>query len=162
MKKILYIFTLLIFITGCNLGNTPTAKIEDLLTKYQSLNKTIEISYEDLIDRNSLSQKHITEYENIIKKQYENLSYEIKEEKIDGDTAVVTTEIEVLDYKDILSKYNINMNSNEYHNKLISELKKANKKIIYTVDFNLTKNDKDKWEIDELTNEQKNKLLGIF
>ena len=162
MKKILYIFVLIILLTGCNLSNTPTAKTEDLLTKYQSLDKSIKISSNDLIYKNNLSEKYIQEYEKLIKKQYENLSYEVKEEVIDGDSATVTTEIEVLDYKDILTKYNIDMNTDEYHDKLIKELKKVNKRITYTIDFTLTKNDKDKWELDELTNEQKDKLLGIF
>ena len=162
MKKILYILVLIILLPGCNLGNTPTAKTEDLLTRYQSLDKSIKISSNDLIKENNLSEKYIQEYEKLIKKQYENLSYEVKEEVIDGDSATVTTKIEVLDYKDILTKYNIDINTDEYHNKLIKELKKANKKITYTIDFTLTKNDKDKWELDELTIEQKDKLLGIF
>ena len=162
MKKILYILVLTILLAGCNLGNTPTAKTEDLLTRYQSLDKSIKISSNDLIKENNLSEKYIQEYEKLIKKQYENLSYEVKEEVIDGDSATVTTEIEVLDYKDILTKYNIDINTDEYHNKLIKELKKTNKKITYTIDFTLTKNDKDKWELDELTIEQKDKLLGIF
>ena len=162
MKKILYILILLLIITGCNLNNTPTSKVEHLLTKYQSLDKDIEINYLDLVNNNNISINYKEEYEKIIKKQYEKLTYEVKEEVIDGDSATVTTEIEVLDYKDIITKYNLNMTSDNYNEKLIRELKKVNKKITYTIDFSLTKDNNDKWQVDELNDEQRNKLLGIY
>lgn len=162
MKKIIYVLIIILFITGCNLGNTPTAKTEDLLIKYQSLDKSIKINYNDLINNNNISNNYKEDYANLIKNQYEKLSYEVKEEVIDGDNATVTVELEVLDYKDVFSNYNLNITSDEYNEKLVKELKKVRKKITYTVDFTLTKNGKDKWELDELTDEQKNKLLGIY
>ena len=111
MKKIKYIL-LILLLSACSLNNTPTSKIEELLGKYQSLNKEIIINTNDL----------------------------------------AITGIEVLNYKDI-----INNNKED----IIKELKNTKSKITYTIDFTLTKN-KDKWKIDELTREQKDKLLGIF
>ena len=123
MKKILLIIILLA--TACNLNNTPTSKIEELFSKYQSLNKEIKIDYKDLVGNKDISEEHQKKIEKLIKKQYQNLSYEIKEEAIDGDTATVTAEIEVLNYKDKINEY---INNNDHNKDIINELKKEKEK----------------------------------
>ncbi|MBQ6495473.1 MAG: hypothetical protein IJI49_05680 [Bacilli bacterium] len=148
MKKLLIL--LLLLLIGCSLSNTPTSKIEELLNKYQSLNKEIEIDT-NIINNNREYENEIKE---IIKKQYKNMSYEIKDEEIDGKTATVVVEIEVYNYKDILDR-------EAETNKIIKELKETKNKITYTIEFKLFK-EKDNWIIEELTDEQNNKLLGIF
>ena len=148
MKKLLIL--LLLLLMGCSLSNTPTSKIEELLNKYQSLNKEIEIDT-NIINNNREYENEIKE---IIKKQYKNMSYEIKDEEIDGKTATVVVEIEVYNYKDILDR-------EVETNKIIKELKETKNKITYTIEFKLFK-EKDNWIIEELTDEQNNKLLGIF
>ena len=150
MNKIKNLIILIILLISCSLNNTPTSKIEELMGKYQSLNKDIEINYNYLGLENN--KKEIKE---LIKKQYKNMTFEIKEEKIDGDYATVTTEIEVLNYKNILNNY-----TNE--EEIINNLKKVKDTIVYTIEFTLTKNNKGKWELDDLNEEQKNKLLGIY
>ena len=52
-----------------------------------------------------------------MKKQYKDMTYTIKDEVIDGDTATVTTEIEVYDY------YKINKDAEDYYNKNPDEFK---------------------------------------
>ena len=42
MKKILSLFIFLLLLVGCSLANSPTSKVEDLLTKYQTLDKDIK------------------------------------------------------------------------------------------------------------------------
>lgn len=49
-------------------------------------------------------------YSDIMKRQYEDLTYEIKDEVIDGDNATVTVEIEVYDY------YKVNQEAQNYYN----------------------------------------------
>ena len=164
MKKyrLTIILLVLIILIGCSIANNPTSKVEDLLGKYQRLEKDITIDYQDLSIDNNISKKYTDEYEKIIKNQYQNLSYEIKEEIIDGDNATVTTSIEVIDYKDILNKYSKNEYTTEkYHELIIKDLKDAKNKVTYTIDFTLTKDNKDNWHIDNLTNEIKEKMLGI-
>lgn len=165
MKK--YILTFIIFICallleGCTIANTPTAKTEELLSNYQRLDKKININYYDLsIDRN-LSEQVQKEYIKLIKDQYQNLSYEIKEEIIDGNTATITTSIKVKDFKKIINNYNKNeYTTEEYHNLIIDDLKDAKDKVTYTIDFTLIKDSEGNWNIDDLTNEMKEKLLGI-
>ncbi len=76
MNKIKNLIILIILLISCSLNNTPTSKIEELMGKYQSLNKDIEINYNYLGLENN--KKEIKE---LIKKQYKNMTFEIKEEK---------------------------------------------------------------------------------
>lgn len=162
MKKIyLVIFSLLLIITGCSLSNNPNSRVEELLGKYQGLDDSIIISPNVLANANNLSSDLEKDYSNLIKKQYRNMSYEIKDTKEDGDKSVVTTEIEVLNYKKIINNMTGEV-SNEYHKRLISKLKNTHDKVTYTIDFNLTKKGNGKWEVDALTNDMENKLLGIY
>lgn len=156
MKKI--IILLILLLVACSLNNTPEAKVEELLSKYQLLNKNIEINYQDLINDNNLTKENIKEIEKIIKKQYQNMTYEIKEEMVDGNSATVTSQIEVYNYKKIIENNYLNKD----YKKTIKELKKTKEKITYTINFKLTKNKNEKWKLKELTDEEKNKLLGIF
>ena len=98
MKKILIIILFFIILTGCELNNNPTSKVEELLGNYQGLNKSINYNYIELSKEAGLNQELIDKYESLLKKQYRNMVYEIKEEKIDGNKATVTTEIEGIDY----------------------------------------------------------------
>ena len=102
IKKIILLPTIIIicisFLAGCDLANTPTSQVEEYLSKYQRLDKTIDINEFLLIDEEDLTENNKEEYQKLIKKQYRNLSYSIKEEEIDGNKAKVTAEITVLDY----------------------------------------------------------------
>lgn len=153
---------MIFFVTGCELSNNPTSKVEELLGKYQMLDKDVSTSYLNLSSEDDISQELQTRYEKLIKKQYQNLTYEIKEEKIDGDVATVTTEIEVLNYKRVLEKYDYgSYSSEEYHKKVLDELEKVTDKITYTIDFNVTKNSNENWVLDALGKTEAEKLLGI-
>ena len=162
MKKIIIIiYSILFILTGCSLSNSPNSKVEELLNKYQKLDKSIIISPSILANDNNLNNNLETKYSNIIKKQYKNLSYEIKNTKEDGNTAIVTTEIEVINYKKIINNTN-GPKGNIYHQKLIKSLNETQEKVTYTIDFTLTKDEKGKWIVNNLSNEIENKLLGIY
>ena len=162
MKKTILIIIALTILTGCSLGNTPTSRVEDLLSRYQMLDNSIDVSYTALSNDTNLEQDIANKYEETIKKQYRNLSYEIKEEEIDGNTAEVTVQIEVMNYKSIIDKYDrSNYEINQYHKLITDNLEKSKEKITYTLEIPLTLNN-EKWQVDDLTEEIKNKLLGIY
>ena len=162
MKRNLLIIVLTFFLAACSIANTPTSKVEDLLGNYQRLDDNITINYYDLSNDKNISTDLQDEYNDLIKDQYQSLSYEVKEEEIDGDVATVTASIEVMNYKDIINKYNKNSyQSAEYHRLILDDLKNASEKTTYTIDFTLTKDDNGDWHVDELSNEEKEKLLGI-
>ena len=164
MKKniVLFLLAIVIFITGCELNNNPTSKVEELLSKYQKLDDEIVINYADLANTDELTDEQIDRYKNVIESQYKSLSYEIKEEEIDGDKAIVTTQIEVINYKEVLDKYSIdNYDIDEYYDLVLDDLEKAKDKVTYTIDFEVIK-ENDEWVINNLNNEQRQKLLGIY
>ena len=105
INKILLIIISIFFIVGCgNMMNTPTKKVEEFLSKYQTLDKKVIDQLDDVMeDADSFTDEQKEKYHDLMKKQYQNLSYKIKEETEDGDNAVVTVELEVLDYGSSIS-----------------------------------------------------------
>ena len=100
MKKILIGLSLLLLITGCtSTMNTPTKKVEEFLGKYQSMDSEVLAQLDQVIsDDINMSDDQKSEYRSLLEKQYQNLSYKIKNEEIDGNKATVDVEIEVYDY----------------------------------------------------------------
>lgn len=121
MKKILLCFSCImaiVLLSGCTMDNTPTKKVEKFLDSYKNQDETVLNQLKDMVDTDSLMDDTQKEtYQDIIKKQYKDMSYEIKDETIDGDTATVTAEIEVYDY------YKINKDAEDYYNKNPDEFK---------------------------------------
>lgn len=156
MKKFILVIIINLFLCGCMIANTPTSKVEEYLGKYQKLDDSVSLSYVQLSFDEDIDTKYIDKYEDLIEKQYKNLSYEIIEEEIDGNNAIVSVSIKVYDYKEVLDKVD---DSN--HDKIISSLEKQRDKIEYTIKFNLKRDDKDNWEVLEPSMEDYRKLLGI-
>lgn len=127
------------------------------------LDDSINISYTSLTSDINLSQEIINGYEKVIEKQYRNLSYEVGDEVIDGDRATVTIQVEVMNYRDVIDKYNKNdYEITRYHKLVLESLEDTKEMVTYTLDITLTKDDSDNWVVDTLTLENQNKLLGIY
>lgn len=100
-KKIIVFLSLLtLFVTGCgNNMNTPTGKVEEFLGKYQSMDSDVLTQLDKVIaDDSTMDDTQKKDYKTLMEKQYQNMSYKIKDEEIDGDEASVLVEIEVYDY----------------------------------------------------------------
>ena len=175
-KKIILIslFMLCFILTGCSLNNTPKAKVETLLMKYQKNSDSVMSELDDYLNTLDIQDDAHEEYKKVYTKQYSDLTYSIKNEMIDGDTATVTTQIEVYDYykidndatkyvSDNPDKFSTN---NVYDSKKVLEYKidkltNAKDRVTYTVVFNLTKVDNE-WKVDNLSNEDLEKIHGIY
>lgn len=134
MKKIFLCFSCImaiVLLSGCSFDNTPTKKVENFLDNYKNQDETVLTQLKDMISTDSLmDETQKSTYEDIMKKQYKDMSYVIKDETIDGDTATVTTEIEVYDY------YKINKDAEDYYNNNPDEFSS-------TTDNSITKDVKD-------------------
>lgn len=176
-KRIIFIFSLLsilLIITGCTMNNTPRAKVETVLMKYQKNSDSIVSELDDYLNTLSIPSDSHDEYKKIYLKQYSDLKYDIKDEMIDGDTATVTAQIEVYDYYKIendATKY-INDNPDKFSNNDIYDSAKvleykldkfnnAKDRVTYTINFKLTKIDNE-WTVDNLSNEDLEKIHGIY
>ena len=179
MKKIGIVVLVLICLLGCEkLENSPTKQVEAKLSDYQTLNEKVLDDLKISIEKSGNftdDQKEI--YTDIMKRHYQNLRYEIKEETVDGDEAIVTVEIEVTDYSKVLTDAENYRQSNEkefmddkgnysqalYNSYKLNAMKSANEKVKYTIDFTLTKDDKkDRWMVNNLTTADEQKLNGTY
>jgi len=177
MKKIKVFFVtilMLILTTACALGSTPTSAVERLFASYNNNDEEIMVELDDYVNTSSLSDEQNKKYKEVYLKQFRDLKYEMKEEVIDGDSATVTTQITVYDYykaeKDANNYLTTNsdefMTDGEYDESKftdykLKELDKVNTTVDYTIDFTLTKVDNE-WVVNELTNEQLEKIHGVY
>lgn len=179
MKKFLCALALVVLLTGCELGkqldNTPTKKVENFLNKYQTLDDDVLDSLDSVIAEETLfNNDQRDKYRDIVKSNYQKMSYKIKDEEVDGNTARVTVEIEVIDYSKIMSDaedyrekhkdeflVNNEYNESKFIDYRLDKLKEAKEKVKYTMDLSLTKV-KDEWIIDDLSKENEAKLNGVY
>ena len=176
MKKIFLLLLPLLFIGCGTMTSTPTKKVESFLASYQTLDDDVITQLEDTADNETKfndEQKKV--YIDLMKKHYQDLKYEIKDETIDGDNAIVTVEIEVTDYTKVMdeaekylndNKEEFNNANNEYDETLfttyrLNKLKESNDKTKYTLNIYLTKNDNE-WQINDLTNTDRMKIQGMY
>ena len=176
MKKILLLLVSLILVTGCNdMMNTPTRRVEEYLGKYQILDSTVLTELDNVVDNSDYSKDYKEEYKELMIKQYQNLSYKIKNEQTNGDTANVIVEIEVFDYNNALSEADdyIDEHESEFvddkdetrkekidHYK-INAMKEVTDKASYTINFSLVKDNK-KWVLEKISDSDLEKIHGLY
>lgn len=181
MKKLIGILLGILFMTGCacNMNvtkDTPTKKVEEFFSNYQKMDDDVNVQLENVVNNQTdFTEEQKKEYKEIMKKHYQNLKYDIKEEEIDGDNATVTVEIEVTDYSKImadadtyLSEHQDEFNDEEgvydvtlFNKYRLEQLKKATDTVKYTLDLSLTKVD-EKWVLDPISDTDESKIQGTY
>lgn len=174
MKKILLIITVTIFLSACTLSkesnNTPTKQVEAYLNSYQKLDSNVLNDLDTMIKNTEYNESQKMRYKELMKKHYSNLKYEIKNETIDGNKAMVDVEVEVNDYSKVLSENSNqddykdsdgNYDISKYLDSQLDKLERATEKAKYKVTFYLTKKDNE-WIIDDLDKNTIKKIHGIY
>ena len=178
MKKALIVFLTFLFLVGCTVATTsssPTKVVERLLGKYQSLNEEVIKQLNQVLDSQNITKEQKKEYRDLMKKQYQNLTYNIKKETIDDETAVVSVEIEVFNFAKANNETEVYVSGHEedflddnnqlsdvlYQNYKIDQLKNVKERTKYTLDLSLTKED-DIWKLDELSDMERQKIHGLY
>ena len=113
----------------------------------------------------NLTDTQVERYKKLLEDQYRNLTYEIKNEKIDGDHAIVTVQIEVIDYKKSISDltYDSTKYTKEsYDDAKLDLLEKAKDKVTYTLELGVTKDKNNNWRLDSLSNADIKKIQGMY
>ena len=179
MKKILIVSLCVLLLVGC--GNTklsektPKEVVEQYLKNYQTLDDEVMTQLDEVIKKEDYTDQQKNDYLELMKRHYQNLKYEIKDDMIDGDKALVTTSIEVYDYSKELQNADeyleknpaeFNNASGEYditlfNNYRLDKLKKVDTTVKYTIDFSLSKTSKG-WVIDELSDTDESKIHGTY
>lgn len=181
MKKLLSIFCIMTLLTGCSCNanltkDTPTKEVEHFFNDYQTLDTDVLTQLDTVVDREtSFTEEQKKTYRDIMKKHYQGLTYEIKDEVVDGDNATVTVEIEVKDYSKVMEEADTylkehpnefndatgNYDVNLFNKYRLEQLEKAKDKVKYTLNLTLTKVDEE-WKLDKLNDIDESKIHGIY
>lgn len=179
MKKLVVVIISFLFIlVGCGEKmDTPTKKVETFLSKYQKNDQEIVDQFDvSLIEEENLNDEQKQKYKEVMMGQYKDLTYEIKDERVDGNKAVVDVEIEVYDYNTVLNNANTYLDENKdeffiddvldvvsFINYKIDQLTNYKERIKYTVSFNLERKDTNSdWVIQKLSESDLKKIHGIY
>ena len=179
MKKILLVIGIFLTLCGCSMmdmDNTPKKQVEKFFNSYQTLDKNVLNNLNTIVDREeNLTDEQKDKYRDILKKHYEKLDYEIKDETINGNNASVKVEIEVNDYIKTLRQVEErklqypeefvdgtnNYSEYMYQEYKLKALKDTEDRIKYTLYITLTKVD-NKWTLDTISDSDEEKILGIY
>lgn len=181
MKKfVLVVFSLLFFMCGCDsMMNTPTKRVEEFLNKYQRQDSEILTQLDNVINEGNynFTSTQSDSYKELMKKQYKDLTYTIKQETIDGNDAIVQVEIEVYDFNKTLndaeSYYLANTDSadfkgengefdgTKYMDYKIKKLEETKDRITYTLNLTLSKINKE-WVLNNITEADRQKIHGLY
>ena len=175
-KKIFLIFSLLLLVVGCGcMKKTAKGAVQDYLNQYKNLSANVISDMDDVIDNENLTDTQKEKYRDILKKQYQDLKYDIVSEKYDGDNATVDVKIKVYDL------YKVQKDANDYlttsgdefkengvfSNDLfmdykLDKMKKTMDTIEYNITFNVTKDDKGNYKVSDLSNTDLEKIHGVY
>lgn len=176
MKKIITFFCVLAFLGGCNnLLNSPTKRVEEFFNKYQTLDDSLLNNLDYSLESNNLNEEEKNIYRDIMKRQYKDLTYKIKDEEIDGNNAIVKVEIEVYDYnianvkaldyfknnQDYFLDNNNEVDMIKYVDYKLELMKDIKDRVKYTLEINVRKKDKT-WIMDNISHDDILKIHGVY
>ncbi len=174
MKKILLVIVATFLLVGC-MNNKASDAVKNYLDQYRNLSDNVIADLDELTGEQNLSEEQKGTYTNIMKKQYQDLQYEIVEEEYNGDTATVTAKITVYDLYKVQQNSDDYMNNNmeefyddndEYDNSKyldykLKQMQDNKEKVSYTITFNVVKED-NKWVVTQPSEEDLEKIHGIY
>lgn len=181
MKKYLLFFIsiCLAVVTGCtwgNLDNTPTKRVEKVLNDYKTKDEKVLTQLDNVINADTtMTTEQKSKYKDLLIKQYTNMMYEIKDEVIDGDSAVVTVQIDVTDYYKAIAEADTYLTTNAsqfknaqgvFDNSLfmdykLNKIENATESVTYTIDFNVEKVD-GQWQVENISDIDREKIHGLY
>ncbi len=181
MKKILKVMLVMVFaitLAGCScMQKSAKDRVEEFLDQYRNLSANVLGDLDEVVETETdLSEEQKDSYRDVLKKQYSDLKYEITNEEYDGDTAVVEAKITVYDlykaqrdateylneHRDEFNDEEGNYDSSKFMDYRLEQMQKTTDIVEYTITFNLTKDDDDNWQITELSQEDLEKIHGIY
>ena len=161
-KIIIIIFSCFIF-GGC-IKTDARFEVESYLNKFKNHDEAVVSSLNDILDE--LDDEDEELYELVMKRQYTDLEYKIKEERYNADEAFITVLITVYDYEksknDALKEIgNEGVSAEERLHLILKKMDEEEKRINYTIDFKVFYQD-DKWQLEKPSYEVLEKIHEIY
>ena len=174
--KVLLVVGICLVLAGCGcMKKTAKGAVQDYLNQYKNLSSNVISSMDDVVNDENLTDSQKEKQRDILKRQYQDLKYEIVNEKYDGDNATVDVKITVYDlYKVQKDANNYLTNSGDefkengvYSNDLfmnykLDKMKKVTDTVEYNITFNVTKDDKGNYKVNDLSNSDLEKIHGVY
>ena len=174
--KVLLVVGICLVLAGCGcMKKTAKGAVQDYLNQYKNLSSNVISSMDDVVNDENLTDSQKEKYRDILKRQYQDLKYEITSEKYDGDNATVEVKITVYDlYKVQKDANNYLTNSGDefkengvYSNDLfmnykLDKMKKVTDTVEYNITFNVTKDDNGNYKVNDLSNSDLEKIHGVY
>ena len=175
MKKFLLLAFITLLFCGCSMTGGPSMKVSEYLSKFNALDESLIQNMETTIQGENLSTDNMTIYRNVLQRQYQDLKYDIVEESINGDNAVVIAKITVYDL--YTSKQNSENYMNEHQDEFLDmdnvfdqemymkyrleNMLSTKDTVSHNISFNLTKKDGE-WVIDDIDRVTLEKIHGLY
>lgn len=174
--KLLLVVGICLVLAGCGcMKKTAKGAVQDYLNQYKNLSSNVISSMDDVVNDENLTDSQKEKYRDILKKQYQDLKYEIVNEKYDGDNATVEVKITVYDLYKVQKDANNYLTNNGdefkengvYNNDLfmnykLDKMKKVTDTIDYNIIFNVIKDDKGNYKVNDLSNSDLEKIHGVY
>lgn len=174
MKKIL-LGLLVLTLCACtlNIAGDPKDKVKEFLDMYKNQDSSVISDLEDIIS-SEYKEENKERYKNLMINQYKDMEYDITDEIIEDDEAIVTVDIKVYDYSKAIeysNNYLVNhkeeflkddeIDQEKYTKYKLDELEKVSDKKTYTINFILNKKDNE-WVVSPLSNSDIEKIHGLY
>ena len=163
MKKILLVLLCLFTLTACGTKmNTPTAKVEEFLSKYQKMDTEVLNQLDTIIqEESSMSESQKKDHRD----EFEKTKDTINEEGILDNDGSNTTDKEE-NNTDASTTNDSSENGlidtiSEFIDYKIKQLQNVTEKVKYDLTFNLTK-ENGKWELDDISDIDIEKIHGLY
>lgn len=161
MKKCVVVVLCCILLCGCTKIHAKDAVIS-YLEKYRNFTTEIEQSLIDTLDEEKFTKEQREQYILLMKKQFVNLTYKIKEEIYNGDKATIFVDITVYDYHhSIREALKENSAEENYINLQLEKMSKEKKKTTYTIAMK-TRYERNSWIVEQPDEDTIKKIQGTY
>ena len=161
MKKYLVFFLCIFCLVGCTNKSSKEAVIE-YLEKYRNFTAEIEESLMKDLESVNWTKEQKEKYILLMKKQFVNLKYKIKEEIYNGEEATVLVDITVYNYhnskREALKEQDESQN---YIDKVLEKMNNETHTIKYTLVFK-TNYKEGIWVLEQPSEETLKKIEGVY
>ncbi len=178
IKTILVVICALLLFTGCSCAlndNKPEEAVETFFEKYRAKDDNIMTQLKETIENEDLTDNSKEKYQELMEKQYDQFAYVIKDTKEEDNSAIVTVELTVLNYRSAILEAEEELKNNpdkfnddegkfseeKYMDYKIEKMSKVNDTTTHTIDLSLTK-ENGMWTVEQLSSDDISKLHGLY
>lgn len=176
IKRLCLTIIILVLLVGCAFKpDGPSYVTREYLEKYKINSKDIITELDLYLENENIDKNLIEDYRKVYLRQYSNLVYDIKDERIDGDDAFVDVQIKVYDYYKTVKDANDYLNDNQkefinddgdisfdkFFKYKLDKMMETDKRVDYLITINLKK-EKEKWKVLPLSTTEMEKIHGLY